>query len=163
MKNIIKTFCIGLLLCCLIPIINSCKRSCPPEVTTATVNNITPTSAVSGGEVTDIGCSDVIARGVCWSTSQDPDITDNKTTNGLGPGTFTSTLENLIPDTQYFLRAYATNESGTGYDVVLWIEREIIENGFIPPQIKVHSANISARTKMELGIQKINQLTKHKS
>lgn len=54
------------------------------------------------------------------------------------------------------------DESGTGYDVVLWIEREIIENGFIPPKIKVHSANISARTKMELGIQKIVQLANRK-
>ena len=41
---------------------------------------------------------------------------------------------------------------GTGYDVVLWIEKEVMTNHFIPPYIRVHSANVSARRKMELGI-----------
>ncbi|MEZ9708863.1 cyclic-phosphate processing receiver domain-containing protein [Vibrio breoganii] len=41
---------------------------------------------------------------------------------------------------------------GTGYDVVLWIEKEVFISGFIPPDIKVHSANSSARIKMENGI-----------
>jgi len=45
---------------------------------------------------------------------------------------------------------------GTGYDVVKWIEEQVAVNNYIPPKIiKVHSANISARTKMELGIQNI--------
>lgn len=41
---------------------------------------------------------------------------------------------------------------GTGYDVVLWIEEQVYTNNFIPPKMKVHSANSSARIKMELGI-----------
>ena len=44
---------------------------------------------------------------------------------------------------------------GTGYDVILWIEKEIIMNGFVPPEIKIHTANVSARKKMELGLSKI--------
>jgi len=32
---------------------------------------------------------------------------------------------------------------GTGYDVVLWIEEQVVINGFNPPIIKVHSANSS--------------------
>jgi hypothetical protein len=47
------------------------------------------------------------------------------------------------------------DEAGTGYDVILWIEKEVFVNGFIPPEIKIHTANISARKKMELGLQKI--------
>lgn len=47
------------------------------------------------------------------------------------------------------------DERGTGYDVVLWIEEAVITRGFIPPKILVHSANSSARLKMELGIQSI--------
>jgi len=47
------------------------------------------------------------------------------------------------------------DEHGTGYDVVLWIEEAVITQGFIPPRIKVHSANSSARHKMELGIANI--------
>ncbi|WP_081852263.1 cyclic-phosphate processing receiver domain-containing protein [Aeromonas dhakensis] len=45
---------------------------------------------------------------------------------------------------------------GTGYDVILWIEKEVMTNHFIPPLIRVHSANVSARSKMELGIMAIN-------
>jgi len=44
---------------------------------------------------------------------------------------------------------------GTGYDVILWIEEAVAMRGFKAPNIKVHSANSSARQKMELGIAKI--------
>ena len=47
---------------------------------------------------------------------------------------------------------------GTGYDVVLWIEEAVATRGFQPPLIKVHSANASARQKMELGIQTIQKI-----
>jgi hypothetical protein len=47
------------------------------------------------------------------------------------------------------------DERGTGYDVVLWIEEAVITRGFVPPKIFVHSANSSARQKMEMGIRAI--------
>ncbi len=47
---------------------------------------------------------------------------------------------------------------GTGYDVVKWIEDEVATNDFVPPIIRVHSANVSARKKMELGIAAIRRL-----
>lgn len=47
---------------------------------------------------------------------------------------------------------------GTGYDVVLWIEEAVVTQNFVPPKIKVHSANSSARYKMELGIANINKV-----
>jgi hypothetical protein len=50
------------------------------------------------------------------------------------------------------------DDRGTGYDVVLWIEEAVFSNAFIPPVIKVHSANISARKKMELGIEHIYKM-----
>ncbi|MBM0417339.1 cyclic-phosphate processing receiver domain-containing protein [Aeromonas veronii] len=49
------------------------------------------------------------------------------------------------------------DDRGTGYDVILWIENEVMTNNFIPPKIHVHSANVSARMKMELGIMAINK------
>ncbi len=55
------------------------------------------------------------------------------------------------------------DEHGTGYDVVLWIEEAVITSGFTPPVIKVHSANSSARQKMELGIRNIYQHTQPKN
>ena len=49
------------------------------------------------------------------------------------------------------------DDRGTGYDVVLWIENAVYNESFIPPKMRVHSANSSARQKMELGIKSIEQ------
>ena len=54
-------------------------------------------------------------------------------------------------------------ERGTGYDVVLWIEEAVITRGFVPPTMSVHSANSSARQKMEMGIATINKHRGHAS
>ena len=50
------------------------------------------------------------------------------------------------------------DERGTGYDVILWIEEAVATRGFSPPRITVHSANSSARKKMELGVESIERL-----
>ena len=86
-----------------------------PTVTTNNVTNITTNSSTSGGNVTSDGNGTVTARGVCWSTSQNPTINDNKTTDGSGTGSYTSNLSNLSENTTYYVRAYATNEKGTSY------------------------------------------------
>jgi hypothetical protein len=54
------------------------------------------------------------------------------------------------------------DESGTGYDIILWIEKVVVEKNLIPPKIHIHTANISARTKMELGARKILELSNNK-
>lgn len=53
------------------------------------------------------------------------------------------------------------DNKGTGYDVLLWIERAVFIDGFVPPTIAVHSANCSARIKMECAIAQINLLARH--
>lgn len=47
---------------------------------------------------------------------------------------------------------------GTGYDVIVWIEEAVALDGFRPPRIAVHSANPSARLRMEAGIEAIARL-----
>jgi len=47
------------------------------------------------------------------------------------------------------------DDRGTGYDVVLWVEEQVVTRGFSPPKMSVHSANPSARLKMESGIRSI--------
>jgi hypothetical protein len=47
------------------------------------------------------------------------------------------------------------DDRGTAYDVVLRIEEQVVLHGFVPPVMKVHSANVSARMKMEAGIRAI--------
>lgn len=46
---------------------------------------------------------------------------------------------------------------GTGNDVILWIEEQVFTNNYKPPIIQVHSANSSARLKMENGIKSIQR------
>ena len=50
------------------------------------------------------------------------------------------------------------DERGTGYDVILWIERAVVERGFCPPLIRCHTANTSARAKMEAGVAAIARM-----
>jgi hypothetical protein len=49
------------------------------------------------------------------------------------------------------------DQHGTGYDVILWLEEAVATQGFQPPKIIVHSANSSAREKMEAGIRSIER------
>lgn len=49
------------------------------------------------------------------------------------------------------------DEHGTGNDVVLWIEEAVMCRNFSPPEMTVHSANISARMKMFGAIQSIER------
>ncbi|HPT42512.1 MAG TPA: glycosyl hydrolase 53 family protein [Paludibacteraceae bacterium] len=86
-----------------------------PTVTTYTVTDITTQSATSGGNITDSKGMTVASRGVCWAKTDNPTINDNTTTDGSGTGDYTSTLTNLTPATEYYLRAYATNKAGTAY------------------------------------------------
>ena len=107
----------------------------PPTVITSEVIDITETTAVSGGNVTDDGGATVTARGICWSTSQNPTIDDNDgmTTDGNGTGTFTSDLVNLTANTTFYVRAYATNEKGTSYgDEMSFTTEEEDEEGCEP-------------------------------
>ena len=86
-----------------------------PLVTTSAVSNIAAFSATGGGNVTDDGGATVTERGVCWSTAQNPTVSDNHTSDGTGVGTFTSNIAGLAAATTYYVRAYATNSAGTAY------------------------------------------------
>jgi hypothetical protein len=86
-----------------------------PTVTTSIVSSITSTSAQGGGNVTFNGGATVTARGVCWNTTGNPEISDKHTTDGSGTGSFTSNITGLSPNTTYYVRAYATNSAGTAY------------------------------------------------
>jgi uncharacterized protein (TIGR02145 family) len=86
-----------------------------PTVLTLAISEVTETSALSGGEVTDEGGATVTTKGICWSTNSSPTITDSKTTDGSGEGSFVSEMINLLSNTKYYVRAYATNSVGTAY------------------------------------------------
>jgi uncharacterized protein (TIGR02145 family) len=87
-----------------------------PTLSTDTVSSITTTSSTCGGNITNDGGGSITARGICWSTSNNPTIDlTTKTTDGTGTGSFTSSITGLSPNTTYFVRAYAINAAGTAY------------------------------------------------
>ena len=130
-------------------------------VTTSEVTEITSGSVICGGNVTADNGSAVTARGICWSTSSNPTIEDNKTEDGSGMGSFTSQIPNLVPNTQYYVRAYATNAAGTSYGDELsftTLEEEINEidgHGYVdlglPSGLKWATCNVGANAPEEYG------------
>lgn len=77
--------------------------------------SITTTSTKASGEVTSDGGAEITDRGFCWGRSLNPTLSDNHVSAGSGTGTFNATLTGLQPNTDYMVRAYATNITGTAY------------------------------------------------
>lgn len=86
-----------------------------PTLTTTSVSDITQTTATCGGTVTTDGGSPITERGVCWSVSPGPTMADSRTLDGSGTGMFVSNMTSLAAGTLYYVRAYATNTTGTAY------------------------------------------------
>ena len=86
----------GVLFCC------SDAETLPPTITTNPISAKTSISAISGGEVTDNGGSKIIKRGVCWSETINPTISDYATSDGIGLGSYTSSLTGLTENTIYY-------------------------------------------------------------
>ena len=93
-------------------------------VITAEVTEITTNSAKGGGEITNDGGAEVTERGICWSTTANPTISDSHVAAGTGTGVFAATMSGLEANTTYHVRAYAINEKGTAYG----LDREFTTN-----------------------------------
>lgn len=89
---------------------------CPISVTTDSVEFfLSNYNAVSGGRITNADQTLIIAKGVCFATSPNPTINNNKTDNGSSTHNFISNLGRLALNTVYFFRAYAINSQGIIY------------------------------------------------
>ena len=104
-----------LLLVSLLLLIASCNKATIPTVSTESINRIRQTNAYSGGKIIDDGGVSISQMGVCWNTSADPNVTNNKTIDSSFIASFTSHITGLTPSTKYYVRAYATNSEGTAY------------------------------------------------
>jgi len=83
-------------------------------ITTAAIGNNQGLSATSGWSLVNNGGSSITAIGICWSTSQNPTISNSKTSDTITAKSASDTLKNLNLTT-YYIRAYATNSSGIAY------------------------------------------------
>jgi uncharacterized protein (TIGR02145 family) len=118
---------------------NSCKKAVSPVVSTTGATEISYTHVNCGGEVLNDGGSSVISKGICWSTIAGTSTSDNITIETNDWSTFTSTIHQLLPNTTYYARAYATNSAGTGYGN---------EISFMTKEVKVPSIGTSSPTEV---------------
>lgn len=104
-----------------------------PSVTTIAASSITAVSANTGGNVIKDGGSEILVRGICWNTSGTPTTEDHTSAEGSGSGTFTSSLTGLKSAAKIYLRAYATNKTGTGYgdQIEITTLKAVPSNGLI--------------------------------
>ena len=75
-----------------------CVKGGIPALVTNSVTSVTIQNAQCGGSITRAGVTSVTARGVCWSTAQNPTTADNFTDDGAGTGSFTSSISGLAPN-----------------------------------------------------------------
>lgn len=112
-----------------------------PEVSTSDAADLTTTAFTIAGKITSLGTSDVTQFGHVLSTSnQTPTIADSKTemggTNAV-PKDFKSSFGNLKANTTYYVRAYATNVTGTGYGAV----KTVKTNNEQPPAVSTQGVD----------------------
>ncbi|RXR20259.1 fibronectin type III domain-containing protein [Flavobacterium stagni] len=84
-------------------------------ITTSPISFISNNAAFSGGNITNNGGSPVTHRGICYNTSPAPTTANTTIFSGSGNGTFVSSLTGLTANTNYYVRAFATNSAGTSY------------------------------------------------
>lgn len=89
----------------------------PSIITATSPSTVDKNNVTIDGTITGTGGSQITAYGHCWGTSENPTINNQRTNLGMTDkiGPFTSTIENLLPNTTYYVRAYATNYQGTAY------------------------------------------------
>ena len=131
---------------------NSCETSVlvklPPVLSTNAVSLISYYTATCGGNISEDNGFEVLSRGVCWSLKPNPTLNDSISKDATGKGQFISTIRNLIPNTTYYLRAYATNLNGTAYGLQVIFKT-------MPPEVPILTTyevtNITATTALSGG------------
>ena len=98
-----------------------------PEVHTIDITQRAGNFATVNCTLSSNGNNVITALGICWSTTPHPTINDSKTTNTEGlTGNYTNSIKNLIHNTTYYVRAYASNGAGTVYGEELSFSPKIL-------------------------------------
>lgn len=103
------------------------------EIITNDITDISTSNAKSGGNVICSNDCTIYVKGVCWSTSHNPTVSDAHTSDGQGQGAFVSTLTGLTPGTNYYVKAYAQ----IGNDVIYGDEKSFSTSMGLPSEVEV--------------------------
>ncbi|MFN5650389.1 MAG: LamG-like jellyroll fold domain-containing protein, partial [Actinomycetes bacterium] len=85
---------------------------CLPTITTSSPTSVGVDTVVIGGDISNDGGSSIALRGICYSTSPNPNMGNQRTEDGSGTGSFNTVLRGLNPSTTYYARSYAKNSNG---------------------------------------------------
>ena len=138
MKNILLIFAVVLVF--------GCKKgqnaNTLPTLSTADVASITSNSVVTGGTIISSGGLNITAKGVVWSTSNNPTILlSTKTNDGIGTTSFTSNVTGLNANTKYYIRAYAINTIGPNYGNEISFTTQSL--AFAHVKVTIHSKTVA--------------------
>ena len=86
-----------------------------PTVSTYPITSIGYNSATLAGSVINNGGSNILAKGLCYSKSPNPNISDYVTPTDTGSGSMSHFLNHLDTNTTYYVRAFAQNQNGIAY------------------------------------------------
>lgn len=86
-----------------------------PFVSTDGINTITADGATLSGTILTQGNSAVHTAGIVFATHDTPTTNDGFVLSLELSGNFSAVLSDLLSNTDYFARAFATNEAGTSY------------------------------------------------
>ena len=90
-----------------------------PVVSTMSYSSVTYSTAQSGLTIKSIGGTSIHEKGICWSTASNPTIVDNKIISNTIASSSTINLTGLTAGSIIYIRAFATNASGTAYGEIL--------------------------------------------
>lgn len=105
-----------------------------PTVSMTGLSEIFPNSIRFNAQVLSDGGGHITSKGIVYGTQPQPTLLDQSATSGTDNGAFEGTITNLLPNTKYYFRAFATNELGTRYS------NQLLEN--TPPLVTDVDGNI---------------------
>lgn len=86
-----------------------------PEVSAVTVSTIRSKSAGVTATVTSLNNGTLLESGVVCSTNSTPTLDNGTRYDGNASATISLRVKSLLPETRYYVRAYARNERGTAW------------------------------------------------
>lgn len=104
----------------------------PIGITTKVASDITLTTAISGGVITEFGSNIIAERGIVYKLTKLPTIMDNKIVYTGNDADYTCLIANLQPNTKYYVKAYATSSKGETYygeEITVWTYALIDQDG----------------------------------
>lgn len=119
-------------------------RSAIPTVDKVTISNIAESSVTLTGKVLDTGNNNLTGIGFSYKTADGSEMQVSVSLTALGSdNTFQTVLSGLSANTDYQVRAYATNKEGTGYSSEYASFKTL---DFVAPTLTVSSSDVTAES-----------------